>query len=161
MRKDNRLNKGKVHSTRTSKFVSKLSRLLSRLEDLLLWILVGIFLLLYLVFEGLFIIIFLVSSRYQSILGREDIADISDNIEHLGIVHQPPDGGFITYPIRTTWWLRRGYGQKGAASRCILLLSKGPLTNSQEERIVGLARCVLYRLGDSIKVKWRIVQPME
>ena len=157
IRQYGRVRKGKVHSIRTSRSLSKLSRLWETLSWIFLWSLLP----LELVAEGYSLILFLLIARFDSLVGYENIADFSRDMEHFGIYDLPCGGGIITNPSGATRWLRRGYGQKGAASRCILLLSKGPLTNSQEERIVGLARCVLYRLGDSIKVKWRIVQPME
>lgn len=143
-----RQNKGKVHSIGISQPVSKLSRLWWKLSWIFLWSLLP----LAVACAGFFLIIFLLLARFQSFIGQENIEGFSQSIDHFGIYDLPCGGGIITNPKVATRWLRWGYGQKGAASRCILLLSKGPLTNDREKVIVSLARQVLYRLGDSTTI---------
>ncbi len=98
-------------------------------------------------------IFFLFTARYQTILGREDVADFAREVEEFGVYDLPCGGGFITDPEKAAWWLRLGYGRAGAASRCRNLLSQGPLASEQEGRRVGLACDVLYRLGDATTIE--------
>lgn len=149
IRQYGRVRKGKVHSIRTSRSLSKLSRLWETLSWIFLWSLLP----LELVAEGYSLILFLLIARFDSLVGYENIADFSRDMEHFGIYDLPCGGGIITNPSGATRWLRRGYGQRGAEYRCILLLSKGPLTSEKEKIIFGLAQCSLYKLGDSITIE--------
>ena len=144
----NRQKRDKIYSTGIRQSFSKLSRLWWKLSWIFLWSLLP----LEIACEGLVLIIFLLSARYDSITGCEDIEDFSRNLEYFGVYDLPCGGGIITNPDGAARWLRRGYGQKGAASRCIFLLSRGPLTNDSEKLTVSLACDLLYRLGDSTTI---------
>ena len=133
---------------------SQIINMLSGFRDGLFWFfLYGILFPLGLFAEVMFLILFLLLARFDSFTNCEDIEDFSRDLEHFGVYDLPCGGGIITNPGGATRWLRRGYGQKGVASRCILLLSKGPFTKDLEKIITGVACDVLYRLGDSASIE--------
>jgi hypothetical protein len=106
-----------------------------------------------LVSQGFASILFLLTARYQTLLGREDVAGFARELEQFGVYDLPCGGGFLTDPEKASRWLRLGYGRERAASRCQNLLSQGPLASDQERLRVALACDVLYRLGDATTVE--------
>lgn len=136
--------KRRVHLTWTDRVIHRLSRLGKALSELMYRVLFTLIQ----VAVAFFLILFQLVIRYESVLGHDYIEEFAKDIYSVGVYDLPCGGGIITNPIGASRWLRLGYGRKGAASRCIRLLSEGPLTNDQERRVVGLAGSVLYRLGD-------------
>ena len=142
--------RGRTNST----WKSRVLDMLSGFRDKLSWFfLYGVLFPLGLFVEVIVLILFLLLAKYDSITGCEDIEDFSRHLEYFGVYDLPCGGGIITNPGGATRWLRRGYGQKGTVSRCILLLSKGPFTNDLEKIITGVACGVLYKLGNLTSIE--------
>ena len=92
------------------------------------------------------------TARYQTISGRQDGAGLARELERFGVYDLPCGGGFITDPGKASRWLWLGYGREGAASRCLNLLSQGPLASDQDKLRVALACDVLYRLPTKLRL---------
>ena len=138
-----------TNSAHISRTVSKFSKLRDMFSWFFLYI---IFLPLAVSGEVIFLIFFILIARLDSITCHQDLEDFSKNLDHFGIYDLPCGGGIITNPDAATRWLRRGYGQEGAVSRCILLISKGPITSGWEQVRIGVACEVVNALGDAATI---------
>ena len=133
---------------------NRIINILLGFRNILSWFfLYGVLLPFGLLAEVIFLILFLLFAKYDSITDCKDIKDFSRNLEHFGVYDLPCGGGIITNPGTATRWLKRGYGQKGTIIRCMLLLSEGPFASDLEKNIAGVACDVLYRLGNSASIE--------